>query len=103
MIVERLIENIFDHNAGINPEVKVSCTCENEDLTLSIMNTGSSISEAIISRVFEPFSTSMPGSHLGLGLYVVSSIVKNLFKGEIEIFSGKSSTEIIIRFPCEFK
>ncbi|MGD9686630.1 MAG: response regulator [Desulfobacter sp.] len=71
-----------------------------EYITLQIKDTGCGIDEKIIDRIFEPYFTTKEVSHgTGLGLAVVSSIVKK-HKGMIKVHSriGKG-TVVDVFFP----
>jgi len=70
-------------------------------LQLTIADTGSGISETIISRIFEPyFTTKKEGEGTGMGLATVHGIVKN-HGGEIRVYSEPGvGTTFHVLFPA---
>ncbi len=82
-------EYLFDENEDILP---------GKYLKLEISDTGNGIEKQMISHIFEPFfTTKKVGEGTGLGLYLVSSIVKQI-NGYIYVCSelGKGTTFIIL-------
>ena len=71
-----------------------------EYITLQIKDTGCGIDEKVIDRIFEPYFTTKEVSHgTGLGLAVVSSIVKK-HKGMIKVHSRiRKGTVVDVFFP----
>ena len=81
---------------GMDPKVQL-----NQDyLQLSVEDTGSGISQEILSRIFDPyFSTKTTGEGTGLGLSIVHGIVTNS-NGFINVHSiPEEGTRITLYFP----
>ena len=105
-----LLNNAFDaieKNGSIFIKTEMGMT-ENE-IKISISDTGTGISEANIKKIFEPFYTTKgPGKGTGLGLSVTFGIIKE-HNGIIKAFSpplsGKNGenqengTEFIVMLP----
>jgi PAS domain S-box-containing protein len=72
----------------------------NEMGFITVSDTGAGIPEDKLSKVFDPFyTTKPPGEGVGLGLFIVYQIVKEL-KGKIEINSTEATgTSITTSFP----
>lgn len=73
---------------------------ENENVIISIKDTGSGMSEEVKHKIFEPFFTTKEvGEGTGLGLSIVFSIIEK-HKGHIEVLSElNQGTEFIITLP----
>jgi signal transduction histidine kinase len=81
--LQQVIVNLMTnaaHAVGQSPgtiTVSLRPEADGAELRLSIADTGCGMDEAILARVFEPFFTTKPvGEGTGLGLSVVSGIVK---------------------------
>ncbi|MDX1490250.1 MAG: ATP-binding protein [Pseudohongiellaceae bacterium] len=72
-------------------------------ISISVIDTGSGISEEIISRVFEPFfTTKAMRKGTGLGLSIVHGIVREL-KGTLDIKSKlNQGTTVSLLLPADF-
>ena len=71
---------------------------ENE-IKLSIRDTGPGIPPDIRESVFDPFfTTKPPGESMGLGLSVTHEMVAN-YGGSIELGNPESGAEFILAFP----
>jgi signal transduction histidine kinase len=72
--------NIIDnslHSLNGHGEIDISIANQNKLVIVSIIDTGSGIDEKNISKIMDPFFTTKDvGEGSGLGLYIVSSIVK---------------------------
>jgi signal transduction histidine kinase len=81
-------------------EIHVTTKNEDEEIVISISDTGSGIPESIRSRIFDPFFTTKEvGQGMGLGLSISYSIVeKHQGKIAVESEAGKGST-FCIRLP----
>ncbi len=78
----------------------LSTLCEGEHLMITIRDTGSGISKAVLSKIFDPFfTTKEPGKGTGLGLSIVYKIVTK-YGGTISAESEEGQgTAFHIRFP----
>jgi len=104
MVVENLIDNAVRYSRGGSGHVVVTTTLTGDSIELKVQDSGMGIAEDDKRFVFQKFFRSKEASRRessgsGLGLYIVSSIVKNLggkagFKSE----EGRGST-FWIRLP----
>ena len=67
---------------------------------LSIKDNGSGMDKTTIEHIFDPFyTTRSPGNGMGIGLYIVQEIIREL-SGEIGVISQpEKGAEFIIRLP----
>lgn len=71
------------------------------NIEISVKDTGEGIPKNIISKIFEPFFTTKAGKGTGLGLAVVWGIIQE-HSGKIEVNSQEGKgTEFLITFPVE--
>jgi signal transduction histidine kinase len=70
------------------------------ELVLTISDSGQGIPKENLSRLFDPFfTTKEPGKGTGLGLSISYEIIKG-FNGSVEIQSEvKKGTNVIIKLP----
>lgn len=93
VIIETANEVIADEYASTRPEIAAG-----RYVTLSVTDTGTGMSEEVLSHLFEPFFTTKPqGSGTGLGLATCHGIVKQS-GGHIWIHSelGQGTTVTIL-------
>lgn len=87
------------HDKG---EITIHTGYSNDQIWISVSDTGSGIPQDVINRIFEPFFTTKPvGTGTGLGLSLSYGIIKK-HRGKIEVKSevGKGS-EFVIRLPLD--
>ncbi|MBN6186204.1 sensor histidine kinase [Aneurinibacillus sp. BA2021] len=106
IIIGNLIENAFDGLSEVNDRPKrvdVSIVQDDSYLTMEVEDNGAGIPQHIQARIFEKgFSTKEKGEH-GIGLYLISSIVKRS-EGEIEVESAPGyGTWVRVKLPMERK
>ncbi len=101
-VLSNLIGNAIRH--GADP-IRVEVTAEGDAVVLAVHNRGTPIPPEQIDRLFEPFQRGEDGSEsegLGLGLYIVSEIVRS-HGASIEVRSTKEDGTAFIstwpRFP----
>jgi signal transduction histidine kinase len=95
-----LIENALDavQDKG---EIKLMAHTAGDMLLVEIWDNGPGIPVDLQARVFEPFfTTKAPGSGLGLGLDVVSRIVR-MHRGYVSVQSKPGSTCFQVRLPLQ--
>jgi signal transduction histidine kinase len=82
-----------------NPKLILKTRQDREFVCVSVIDNGPGIPEEIRSKIFDPFFTTKKiGQGTGLGLDVVSRIVKQ-HKGTISVTSEPGNTEFIVCFP----
>ena len=83
-VLHNLIQNALDALAEVsNPSVLIKTELSDTGIRLSISDNGSGFSEALLSRVFEPYVTTKPKG-TGLGLAIVKRIVEE-HQGRIQV------------------
>ena len=83
-VLHNLIQNALDALAEVsNPSVSIKTEQNDSGIRLSISDNGSGFSEALLSRVFEPYVTTKPKG-TGLGLAIVKRIVEE-HHGRIQV------------------
>jgi signal transduction histidine kinase len=95
-----LIENALDavQDKG---EIKLIVRTAGDMLLVEIWDNGPGIPVELQARIFEPFfTTKAPGSGLGLGLDVVSRIVR-MHRGYVTVQSKPGSTCFQVRLPLQ--
>lgn len=103
IILGNLLENALEATAGQNlREVHCLIAQQEEQLLISIEDTGQGIPEKIRRSIFEwGFSTKDHNVHnRGLGLYLIKQAVDSL-GGKICMESGKWGTRFLIRIPIK--
>jgi signal transduction histidine kinase len=96
-LVSNLVGNAIQH--GRDP-IDVSVEGAPADVILRVANHGSPIEEAALATLFEPFHRSGKDddSNLGLGLFIVSEIVRR-HAGTIDVRSTAEETVFTVRLP----
>lgn len=102
-IIFELINNVLLHAYTSEDDYKIDFVLREEDennLCIIIKNYGKKIPEKHLERIYDPFFTTKQNrSSIGLGLFSVFNIVKNILHGNIECISTDESTEFIITLP----
>ncbi len=99
--------NLIDNAADASPsggQIEIATWTEPEQnwLAVSITDHGDGIAEDIMPRIFEPFfTTKQQGSGTGLGLDIVTRIVKDKFGGQIDVRSKPGNTCFTVRLPLK--
>lgn len=97
-LIDNAIFALPDHG-----ELTIETTCTPKDITVCVIDNGAGIPKEIISRIFEPFfTTKKVGEGTGIGLDLVSRIVKR-HNGEIKVKSVPGRTEFSVCIPIEQK
>jgi signal transduction histidine kinase len=95
-----LIDNAADAMNG-NGKLTVRTARENDFVLVEIADNGTGIPPEAISRIFDPFFTTKGvGEGTGLGLDVVSRIIKNV-GGHISVTSVPGDTRFQVRIPIQ--
>jgi len=102
-IINNAIEAMSDNSK--DNKLKVVISGDDNNMTISVQDTGTGIPEKYINRIFDPFFTTKEiGKGTGLGLPVSYGIVK-MHSGDIKVESnidaekGPLGTKIIIGLP----
>jgi signal transduction histidine kinase len=95
-----LIDNAADAMNG-NGKLTVRTARENDFVLVEIVDNGAGIPPEALSRIFDPFFTTKGvGEGTGLGLDVVSRIIKNV-GGHIGVTSVPGDTRFQVRIPIQ--
>lgn len=78
-------------------QVRAFTTSIADDLIIRVTNNGETLDEERLHDLFEPFVSNHEGGN-GLGLWVTYQLVCQL-KGTIEVSSGDSLVEFVVRLP----
>jgi signal transduction histidine kinase len=79
--------------------LKIAVTQQNNQVAVSITDSGEGIADEIKNRIFEPFFTSKPlGEGTGLGLDIVKQIVEK-HNGRILVASKAGETTFTVFLP----
>ncbi len=95
-----LIDNAADAMNG-NGKLSIRTARENDFVLVEIADNGAGIPPEALSRIFDPFFTTKGvGEGTGLGLDVVSRIIKNV-GGHISVTSAPGDTRFQVRIPVQ--
>ncbi len=106
-MLRRALSNLLDNALRFTPEkgeVRVRINDRSTGLTLTIENTGKSIAEELLPRLFDRFYRADPArqegssEHAGLGLAITQSIVR-AHGGQIRCESSQGWTRFVIELP----
>lgn len=81
---ENLLRNAVQHNDGAEPRVRLSTTVEADAVTVRVADDGPGIDESVRSKLFEPGQKARDSSGMGLGLYLVETLVTGV-GGEVSV------------------
>lgn len=90
-----------EESKAVEPgEITISTGIENENVVLTISDTGTGMPESVREKIFDPFfTTKQTGMGMGLGLSISYGIIKD-YEGEIDIESTEGVGTIFkIYFP----
>lgn len=80
-------------------EIIIETNFDNKNVKISIIDNGPGIPNELLSRIFDPFfTTKKVGEGTGIGLDIVSRIIKN-HNGEIKVSSIPGRTEFSVFLP----
>ena len=93
-----LIDNAI-YAVDKNGELAIETSCDNKNVKVKIIDSGSGIPKEIISKIFDPFFTTKKMCEgTGIGLDTVNRIVKH-HNGEIKVDSVPGRTEFAVCIP----
>jgi len=94
-----IIDNAIDAMDG-QGEITLRTRHDDQWAIVEIEDNGPGIPEAILPRLFDPFSTTKPpGKGTGLGLNISHNIVVQKHKGRIDVTSQPGQTRFEVRLP----
>ena len=99
-VLSNLLGNALTHGAPDEP-VRVAAHTKNNRLMISVTNTGETIPQVVMDRLFQPFyrgEVQQSQQGLGLGLYIASQIAK-AHGGLIKVDSQAGRTSVTLDIP----
>ena len=103
LILKNLIENAIVYvREGVRPEIEISCSADENYITINVMDNGIGIPEDKREEIFRPFVRlhsveTYPGT--GLGLSIVKKAVEML-EGFVGVYSNeKRGSTFYVRLP----
>jgi len=101
-VMLNLINNAMDAMEKTGGTLDISTHGQNDDIIITIADTGPGIPEVNLSRIFDPFFTTKPvGKGTGLGLSICYGIIKKM-GGQIDVASVvNEGTTFTIRIPIK--
>jgi two-component system, NtrC family, sensor kinase len=99
MVLVHLVRNAI-HSIPSDGEIRICTSMHDAAVRITIKDTGCGIPPENLTRIFDPFFTTKPvGKGVGLGLWVVSTVVHSA-QGTVEVASdvGKGTT-VTLTFP----
>ncbi|MBP85227.1 MAG: histidine kinase [Planctomycetaceae bacterium] len=98
--IRGLIRNGLDATAD-DANVTIQTVCDDQTVTISVIDTGSGMSDEVLARVGEPFfTTKEPGQGMGLGLYLTQNLFQRL-GGELILKSAVGrGTVATVKLPA---
>jgi two-component system, NtrC family, sensor kinase len=103
-VLLNLMNNAMDAMEKIGGKLDISTRLQNDDILITLADTGPGIPEVNLSRIFDPFFTTKPvGKGTGLGLSICYGIVKKM-GGRIDVDSViNKGTTFTILIPLDKK
>lgn len=101
-VLLNLLNNAYDELESsdelINSWIKIETKQDENNVYISVEDSGLGISDEVKEKIFDPFFTTKDGTHgTGLGLSISSSIVKK-HRGELYL-DNAITTEFVIKLP----
>jgi signal transduction histidine kinase len=100
--IERIFSNILENAIQFSKpkdQIHVKLIKKDHIITLSIFNSGSTISREDVKNIFEPFYTRNQTNGTGLGLAIARQLVLE-HKGDIQCLAGdENGVEFKLEFP----
>lgn len=94
--------DIFVERKIKNPKITIESYKIDSKCKIVISDNGGGIDPKHIDRIFEPyFTTKFPSFGVGMGLYVVYTIIKNTMDGNISVYNKESGACFEIEFPIK--
>ncbi|MFN7915116.1 MAG: ATP-binding protein [Vicinamibacterales bacterium] len=100
--LNQVFANLIDNALDAIPEggrVEISAALEQDHVVVHVVDNGSGIPPAILSRIFDPFFTTKPvGRGTGIGLDMVRKLLKHN-NAQIEVESRPGHTDFTLTLP----
>jgi signal transduction histidine kinase len=101
-VFTNILQNAL-HTMSDGGEIFLKTSCDDNEVSISIRDTGSGIPEENMSKIFEPFFTTKEvGQGTGLGLPLAHKMIVETHHGRIDVKSKiGEGTEFIITLPMK--
>lgn len=90
-VLLNLVKNSKDvlfQNKIKNPKIEIITRCNEESISVEVIDNGGGVNDEIISQIFDPYFTTKDSKHgTGLGLYMSKMIVEEHLGGTIEVIN----------------
>ena len=96
-LVSNLVANALVHGDAGAP-VRVEAECEGTCIVVRVLNRGAGFTAHASEDFFKPFVRGSTGDGLGLGLFIVRSIIES-HHGELRVHSIGCETQFVARWP----
>lgn len=100
-IISALLQNALDIGTerGVGDiRVSIECFKQESDTVIEVSDNCGGVDEEILPKIFDPYSTTQfKARNKGLGLYMVSNLVKYVLKGSIEASNHAGGAKFTIR------
>ncbi|MCP4154689.1 MAG: HAMP domain-containing histidine kinase, partial [bacterium] len=97
VIMEREQRGLMSKEEG---KIAVTVTCDDKNAIVKISDNGGGVPEEIKNKIFVPFfSTKTEKKGLGIGLYLVKTIIADHMKGSIEVDNTDIGAQFTIKLP----
>jgi len=100
-LLSNLVSNALKYGDACEP-VRVLARSDDQELVLSVANSGPAIAPEVMRGLFEPYFRGSPQAAqegLGLGLYIVTQIAR-AHGGDVEVLSDATETRFTFRMPA---
>ncbi len=95
----QLLANAMEAADAGTGRITVRARGELDQLIVEIADNGHGVPPELHDRIWEPFFTTRPGRHTGLGLDIARRIVVDEHGGEITLVSEPGDTRVTVRLP----
>ena len=83
-VIGNLLSNaIYAQKQVGGGEIEIQVLHDDQNLTISVMDRGTGISEQVLKKLFKSMVTSKGTMGTGLGLYISNAVIRGKFNGEI--------------------
>jgi signal transduction histidine kinase len=97
--IVNILQNAADAMAEVDRRIlSVSAGVEQDQVRITISDSGVGISPANISKIFEPFFTTKGDRGTGLGLYITKQVIEE-HRGTVNVATSERGTSFSIGLP----
>lgn len=102
-VVFNLLNNAKDAivDAHVAGEIHLTMDGDDTSVSLTVKDNGGGVSDEMVARIFEPYTTSKGESGTGIGLYMAKSIIEEHMNGTITLKNEKEGALFTITLPVD--